>query len=110
MPGSPSDNVLILGLAKTGSTGLYTSVKAALAAAGHDHYCLFEPTRADQLHSIHRYAPQLPLLAKVMIAREPQLELRYDLFPRKVTMLRDPRDVIVSFLLFRPFIRADVAW
>ncbi|HEX6255945.1 MAG TPA: hypothetical protein VFZ70_09060, partial [Euzebyales bacterium] len=47
---------------------------------------------------------------KVMIAREPQLELRYDLFPRKVTMLRDPRDVIVSFLLFRPFIRADVAW
>jgi hypothetical protein len=111
MPGTPStDNVLILGLAKTGSTGLYTSVKEALARAGHDHYCLFEPTRADQLHSIHRYAPQLPVLTKVMIAREPQLELRYDLFSRRITMLRDPRDMIVSFLLFRPFIRADVAW
>jgi hypothetical protein len=111
MPGTPStDSVLILGLAKTGSTGLYTSVKAALARAGHDHYCLFEPTRADQLHSIHRYAPRLPLLTKAMIAREPQLALRYDLFPRKVTMLRDPRDMIVSFLLFRPFIRADVSW
>lgn len=109
MPGDV-DNVLILGLAKTGSTGLYTSVKAALATAGLDYYCLFEPTRADQLHNIHRLAPKLPLLTKVMVAREPQLELRYDLFGKRITLLRDPRDMIVSFLLFRPFIRADVEW
>ena len=108
---SPSpDNILILGLAKTGSTGLYNNLKAALVAAGHDYYCLFEPTRPDQLHSIHRYAPALPLLTKVMIAREPDLQLQYDRFPRRVTLLRDPRDMIVSFLLFRPFIRADVPW
>ncbi|HSJ45210.1 MAG TPA: hypothetical protein VK923_11070 [Euzebyales bacterium] len=109
MAASP-DNILILGLAKTGSTGLYNNVKAALAAAGHDYYCLFEPTRPDQLDSIHRYAPTLPLLTKVMIAREPHLRLRYDLFPRRMTLLRDPRDMIVSFLLVRPFIRADVPW
>jgi len=109
MSASP-DNILILGLAKTGSTGLYNNVKAALADAGHDYYCLFEPTRPDQLHSIDRYAPELPLLTKVMIAREPDLQLRYDRFPRRVTLLRDPRDMIVSFLLFRPFIRADVPW
>jgi hypothetical protein len=109
MSASP-DNILLLGLAKTGSTGLYNNVKAALAAAGHDYYCLFEPTRSDQLHCIHRYAPAMPILTKVMIAREPDLQLRYDLFPRRVTLLRDPRDMIVSFLLFRPFIRADVPW
>lgn len=103
-------NILILGLAKTGSTGLYNSVKAALSARGHDYYCLFEPTRADQLHNLHRYAPELPVLTKVMIAREPSLELRYDLFDKRVTLLRDPRDMIVSFLLFRPFIRADLPW
>lgn len=104
-------SILILGLAKTGSTGLYNSVKAALSAAGHDdYYCLFEPTRADQLHNVHRYAPQLPVLTKVMIAREPDLDLRYDRFDKRVTLLRDPRDMIVSFLLFRPFIRADVPW
>ncbi len=104
------DNVLILGLAKTGSTGLYTNVKAALTATGHDYYCLFEPTRPDQLHSLHRLAPELPLLTKVMIAREPDLQLDYDRFPRRLTLLRDPRDMIVSFLLFRPFIRADAPW
>lgn len=109
MSASP-DNILILSLAKTGSTGLYNNVKAAVAAAGHDYYRLFEPTRPDQLHSIHRYAPEMPLLTKVMIAREPDLQLRYDLFPRRITLLRDPRDMIVSFLLFRPFIRADVPW
>jgi hypothetical protein len=109
MPDAPA-NILILGLAKTGSTGLYTTVKGALAAAGHDVYCLFEPTRADQLHSLHRLAPELPLLTKVMIAREPDLHLDHDRFERKVTLLRDPRDMIVSFLLFRPFIRADAPW
>ncbi|MBW3605297.1 MAG: hypothetical protein KY460_10375 [Actinobacteria bacterium] len=105
-----SPNIMILGLAKTGSTGLYTNVKAALAASSHDYYCLFEPTRADQLHNLHRYAPELPVLTKVMIAREPDLQLRYDLFDKRVTLLRDPRDMIVSFLLFRPFIRADIPW
>ncbi len=103
-------NILILGLAKTGSTGLYNSVKASLAESGHDYYAMFEPTRADQLHNLHAYAPELPLLTKVMIAREPDLQLRYDLFDKRVTLLRDPRDMIVSFLLFRPFIRADVSW
>ena len=107
MPASP-DNILILGVAKTGSTGLYNNVKAALADAGHDYYCLFEPTRPDQLHSIDRYAPAVPVLTKVMIAREPDLQVRYERFPRRLTLLRDPRDMIVSFLLFRPFIRADV--
>ena len=109
MASSP-DNIAILGLAKTGSTGLYNNTKAALARSDHDYYCLFEPTRPNLLHSIRRYAPEMPLLTKVMIAREPDLQLPYEHFGKRVTLLRDPRDMIVSFLLFRPFIRADVAW
>jgi hypothetical protein len=101
---------VILGLAKTGSTGLYNNLKAALSQAGHDYYFMFEPTRPDQLHNIRRYAPRMPLLTKVMIAREPDLELPYEHFTKRVTLVRDPRDMIVSFLLFRPFIRADVPW
>jgi hypothetical protein len=104
------ENIVILGLAKTGSTGLYNNVKAALAQSVHDYYFFFEPTRPGPLHSIRRYAPQMPILTKVMIAREPDLELHYDHFPKRITLVRDPRDMIVSFLLFRPFIRADVPW
>lgn len=104
------DNIAILGLAKTGSTGLYTNTKTALAQSDHDYYCLFEPTRPNLLHNIRRYAPDMPLLTKVMIAREPSLQLPYEHFSKRVTLLRDPRDMIVSFLLFRPFIRADVPW
>lgn len=103
-------NIVILGLAKTGSTGLYNNVKTALADSGHDYYFLFEPTRAAQLRNICRYTPQIPLLTKVMIAREADLDVPYDHFAKRVTLLRDPRDMIVSFLLFRPFIRADVPW
>lgn len=106
----PTTNVLILALAKTGSTGLYSNVKSALVDEGHDPYCLFEPTRPEQLHSLHRYAPELSILTKVMIAREPDLDLRYERFAKRVTLLRDPRDMVVSFLLFRPFVRADVPW
>jgi hypothetical protein len=109
MPFSP-DNIVILGLAKTGSTGLYNNVKAALAKSEHDYYFLFEPTRPGPLRDIQRYAPHQPILTKVMIAREPDLDLPYDHFPKRVTLVRDPRDMIVSFLLFRPFIRADVPW
>lgn len=105
---SPPANILLLGLAKTGSTGLYHAVKDALARSPHDYYCLFEPTRPDQLHSLHRYAPAVPVLTKVMIAREPDLQLSYERFDKRVTMVRDPRDMLVRFLLFRPFIRADV--
>ncbi|HSK97750.1 MAG TPA: sulfotransferase domain-containing protein [Euzebyales bacterium] len=103
-------NIVILGLAKTGSTGLYNNAKAALSHTDPDYYFLFEPTRPDQLHNIRRYAPRLPLLTKVMIAREPDLQLPYEHFAKRVTLVRDPRDMIVSFLLFRPFIRADVPW
>jgi hypothetical protein len=103
-------NVLVLGLAKTGSTGLYNNIKAALARSEHDYYFLFEPTRPEPLHNIRRYAPQMPILTKVMIAREPDLDLPYGHFPKRITLVRDPRDMVVSFLLFRPFIRADVPW
>lgn len=105
-----SENIVILGLAKTGSTGLYNNVKAALAKSEHDYYFLFEPTRPGPLRNIRRYAPHMPVLTKVMIAREPDLEVPYDHFPKRITLVRDPRDMIVSFLLFRPFIRADVPW
>lgn len=105
-----AENIVILGLAKTGSTGLYNNVKAALAKSEHEYYFFFEPTRPAPLHNIRRYAPLLPILTKVMIAREPDLELPYDHFPKRITLVRDPRDMIVSFLLFRPFIRADVPW
>lgn len=107
---SAHDNIMVLGLAKTGSTGLYNNTKSALVESGHDYYCLFEPTRPDPLTNICRYAPDMPLLTKVMIAREPGLAVPYEHFSKRITLVRDPRDMIVSFLLFRPFIRADAPW
>ena len=67
-------SILIFGTGKTGTTGLYNSIKAAVRDAG-DWYFLFEPTTPAPFRALPRYAPDRPILTKVMIHRAEGCEL-----------------------------------
>ncbi len=100
-------SILILGAGKSGTTGLYNSIKAAVADTG-DWYFLFEPTKPEPFRALQRFAPERPILTKVMIHRAAACELDKVDFAHRILVIRDPRDIVVSRLLFRPLIRSAV--
>lgn len=107
MTGARAPNILILGLAKSGTTGVYSAVKEAAKRQGDDWVFVFEPKRPEPLRALLRYAPDAPLLVKAMLRAEAALDLPYDHFGRRLLCVRDPRDVAVSHLLFRPLTRGS---
>lgn len=100
-------SILILGAGKTGTTGLYHSIKGALDP-DEGFYLLFEPTRSEPFRALAKYAPDRPILTKVMIHRATSCQLDEVPFTHRILVVRDPRDVMVSRLLFRPLIRRAV--
>ena len=106
--GSRMPSILVAGLGKTGTTGVYTSIKRAVGDRAADYAFMFEPARPDPLLALGRYQPYRPVLAKVMVARLSEGVARYADFDRRVMTVRDPRDIVVSRLLFRPLIRSVV--
>lgn len=90
-------HILILGQARTGTTALYTLLKHALPATTR---CCFEPeTYIPEFDDIHRN-----VLVKMLMDCLPNGQ-HHDLdscknFDRTVLLLRDPRDRLVSSLLF----------
>jgi hypothetical protein len=100
--------ILILGDAKSGTTGLYNSIKGALRASGEDWVFLFEPTAPEPFDALARYGSDLPLLTKVIVNKERACRLRHGDFSHRILVVRDPRDVVVSRLLFRPLVRGSV--
>ena len=101
-------SILIAGLGKTGTTGVYNSVKQAVRAGSTDYALMFEPGTPDALLALGRYQPYRPILTKVMVARLDEGVARYADFDKRIMTVRDPRDVVISRLLFRPLIRSVV--
>lgn len=101
------DSILIYGLQKTGTTGMYNTVKQALAPAAADYYFLFEPSTPAAIRSVRRADPTVGVLAKV-IAHRTRQSFPFASFQRRVMMVRDPRDTVISTLLFKPLIRSTV--
>jgi hypothetical protein len=105
--------VVIFGLAKSGTTALFYKIKDSLPPGT---ISLFEPTsfgardilRA-RLRAARRghWAP--PVLAKVLPwdSRAVRIE-DFDRFDRQVILVRDPRDRLVSHLLYRSYNAAFV--
>lgn len=100
------DHILVSGLGKTGTSGVYTSIKTALGAAGFSARTFFEPTRVETLHECFRQAPDVPVLAKLILQELQRQDLPPQAFERRVMTVRDPRDTAISGLLFRPLITA----
>jgi hypothetical protein len=94
-------SILVVGLHKTGTTGLYHAIKEAVAELD-DYAFLFEPKSPEPLLALTRYAPQRPVLTKVLVNRLRNCALRYEDFDHRFMTIRDPRDIVVSRLLFRP--------
>lgn len=89
---------LIVGEGKSGTTALFRSVAAALG----DPAEVFEP---DDLTTVD-VRPD-PLVAKKLLASwTPDEEPAVDAFDRRVLILRDPRDRLISHLLYDAFNQA----
>ncbi len=100
-------SILILGSGKTGTTGLYNSIKDAVRDTG-DWYFLFEPTQPTPFRALDQYASERPILTKVLIDKAAACGLEPESFDRRILVVRDPRDIVVSRLLFMPLIRKAV--
>src|SRR5215210_8065320 len=98
--------VVIYGLAKSGTTALFYLVKGALAP---DAVCLFEPRAFDpralrprQLARLLGRVREPDVLAKVLPFRpsEPADAASFSGFDKQILIVRDPRDRVVSRLLY----------
>lgn len=96
------DNILLLGCSKSGTTGLYTAVKSACHDAGHRVHAVFEPKRAADLDNLFLLAPRVPVLTKLTMDKVSKALPDPAAFDRRIMIVRDPRDILVSALLFRP--------
>jgi hypothetical protein len=92
---------LIAGLGKSGTTALFQ----ALVDAMPDASTAFEPRTLSRV--INQFDGAPCVVAKVLIARKKFLgeESRAGLerFHRRILLIRDPRDLIISKLMYRPY-------
>jgi hypothetical protein len=107
-PKPGEDNILIAGPSKTGTTGLYTSIKQGLQRAGITARCVFEPATAAPMDNLFRLDPSTPVLVKSTLDHLKRTVPDAKVYERRVMTVRDPRDVIVSSLLFRPLTVASL--
>jgi hypothetical protein len=101
-------HVVIVGPSKTGTTGVYAAVKRGLAGAGVDMVTVFEPTSPRLLTNVFLLAPGRTLLTKTTIDKVARIVPDPAVFDRRVMTVRDPRDILISTLLFRPLTRRSV--
>ncbi len=89
---------LISGLAKSGTTRLFTQIQEALRAQGVEADVFFEPDTIPALESI--LTKPNTTLTKVLIGRVHGDNPLLKRFDRHVLIFRDPRDQFVSTLLY----------
>lgn len=95
--------IVIFGLAKSGTTALFYKLKNSLPS---DTICLFEPRsfapKTGLLASLRRRRSQPHVLAKVLPFRpsDPADVESFASFERQVLIVRDPRDRLISRLLY----------
>jgi len=90
-------NYLIAGLAKSGTTMLFSRMKQALAA---DVATFFEPDQESQFQEVLAAGESRDTLTKVLIGRVTQQHNILHQFDKHVVIYRDPRDQFISMLLY----------
>ena len=91
-------NYLIAGLAKSGTTMLFSRLRSALQTP--DTACYFEPDTDEAIAAILDHAAAGHTLTKVLIGRVKSTTPRIAEFNRNIMIFRDPRDQFVSMLLY----------
>jgi hypothetical protein len=90
-------NFLIAGLAKSGTTMLFSRIQRALDK---DSAVFFEPEKRDELLAILQRGEQVDTLTKVLVGRVMPDNDVIPSFDKQVLIYRDPRDQFVSMLLY----------
>jgi hypothetical protein len=87
---------LIVGIARSGTSALYFKLKQALPEST---WCLYEPAHFDPSDP----GSSANVLAKIVIGRPGEFDYAsFRQFDKKIMMVRDPRDNIVSRILYAP--------
>jgi len=86
-------NILIHGVGKTGTTALFYTIRKALSGTVVE---LFEPASLE--FDAAPSAPHQHVLAKVLLRET--IPVPYERFPWKIMTVRDPRDILISRLLY----------
>jgi hypothetical protein len=90
-------NYLIAGLAKSGTTILFSRLKQAITP---EPETFFEPDRDEQLKEILEAGAAGHTLTKVLIGRVTSKNHLLEQFDRHIVIYRDPRDQFISMLLY----------
>ncbi len=98
--------VLVVGLAKTGTTALFEKIRNAIP--GETESC-FEGDR-DAIKRLISVGYKKSVVAKVLVGspHPPLCTDRLDSFHKRILIVRDPRDRIVSGLMYRAYARCDI--
>ncbi len=90
-PIKKENKVLIIGIAKTGTTALFYSIKNSMPA---NTKCFFEPKKEINYSSIKK-----PVLVKCLfdLKFDPKIIAQFD---KVILIIRDPRDCMISTLLY----------
>jgi hypothetical protein len=95
---TPQERIVVLGTAKSGTTALYTSIKDAM---DEKTITFFEPDK-DEFRTALKSRSKKLLVKLSLIDREQYKNLAEDLnhFDKKIMIVRDPRDILISNLLY----------
>lgn len=94
---SPHPNILIAGLAKTGTTILFTRIRASLPVPP---ATFFEPSTPETLEHILQTGHTTPTLTKCLIGQVSGDTPGIARFTHPILIIRDPRDQFVSEMLY----------
>ncbi|MBF0276073.1 MAG: hypothetical protein HQK84_12655 [Nitrospinae bacterium] len=90
------ERIVVLGIGKSGTTALYFRIKNSFPKK---HKDFFEPKEAIEI--AEKISMEDNVIAKILIpVDEKYLKKINDFFIKKVLIVRDPRDIIVSSLLY----------
>jgi hypothetical protein len=95
----------IVAPAKSGSTAIYNSCRAALSR---DETChsIFEPQMPWAIMKLRNYDFSETFMTKIMVSRmlASKSDFHMEWFDKRILLVRDVKDLMVSELLFRPMI------
>lgn len=97
--------ICVVAPAKSGSTAVYNSVRSALSK---NSYCygFFEPQRPYPLLRLKNYDFSENFVTKIMVSRmiSEKSNFHMDWFDKRILLVRDVKDLMVSELMFRPMV------
>ncbi len=88
----------VIGMPKTGTTALYNLIKHNLPKG--NNFYLFEPALERELKGALKFNVD-NLLIKFMVHKLEKVSFKLSMFDKNILIVRDPRDFIISSLLYR---------